>query len=83
MSSASSASIIANSPNGYGENIMLKKDKSACDQFTLALTGMRTIASFAPMPVLAYDRLRKDLSARAGSTSGTHGRWGLRRLRAV
>ena len=39
---------------------MMKKDKKACDKFTLSLGGIRTISSFAPMPAIAYDRLRQD-----------------------
>ena len=44
---------------GYEGERQMKKHKSTCDRFTLSLGGMRTIASFAPTPAIAHDRLRQ------------------------
>ena len=63
---------------------MMKKDKSACDKFTLSLGGMRTITSFAPAPAIAYDRLRQDLTGQARDTRERKWRiWMPRRFRVA
>ena len=63
---------------------MMKKDKSACDKFTLSLGGMRTITSFAPMPAIAHDRLRQDLLLKTGNPRQWNWRiWMPRRFRVV
>jgi len=37
----------------------MKKDKPVRDAFALSLSGMRTIASFAPAPAIAHDKLHQ------------------------
>ena len=37
----------------------MKRNKSVRDEFMLSLSGMRTIASFAPAPAIAYDKLHQ------------------------
>ena len=62
----------------------MKKDKSTCDKFTLSLGGMQTIASFAPMPVIALDRLRQDRAGQVRNTPAQKWRlWMPRRFRVV
>jgi hypothetical protein len=63
---------------------MMKKDKSARDDFTFGLGGLRTVASFAPVPAIAHDRLRQ---VRVGQTQDSRERkwrlWMPRRFRVA
>ena len=43
---------------------MFEKAKSGRDAFTFSLRGMRAIASFAPAPAIADDRINKAVDAR-------------------
>lgn len=43
---------------------MMKKDNRPRDAFTYSLGGLRAVASFNLMPVIAHDRLRQDLTER-------------------
>ena len=45
---------------------MSEKARSGRDAFTFSLRGMRAIASFNPMPVIADDRINKIIDRRCG-----------------
>ena len=51
-----------NSPSGYGEKNMTKKDKATRDTFALSLGGVTAVTPFTAMPVISHDRLQKDLA---------------------
>jgi hypothetical protein len=63
---------------------MLKKDKQVRDEFSLSLGGITTIASFAPAPAIAHDRLHQDRVAQARGIGEQKGRlWIPRRFRVT
>jgi hypothetical protein len=63
---------------------MLKKDKSARDEFTLSLGGIKTITTFTSAPAIAHDRLRQDSSSQACDTGEQKKRlWMPRRFRVA
>jgi len=63
---------------------MMQQDKSARDTFTLSLGGMRTINSFAIVPVIAHDALRQNRDGRTHSSRGKKSRsWVPRFLRVA
>lgn len=53
---------------------MLKKGSPARDAFSFSLDGMRTIASFAAMPVVASDRVNKGRDKQLNRTRGGRSR---------
>jgi hypothetical protein len=50
----------ANSPSGYGEKIMMIKDKATRDTFALSLGGVTVVTAFSAMPAISYERLRQE-----------------------
>lgn len=43
---------------------MLGKDKRSRDPSSLGLAGVRTVGSFAAVPVISHDCLRQDIDSR-------------------
>jgi len=73
-----------NSPIGYGEKKMFKKDRAATDAFTFSLGGMMTVSPFALAPAIADDRLRRDRPSQVLDTRERKRRfWTPRRFRVA
>jgi hypothetical protein len=74
----------ADSPSGYGEKIMMMKDKATRDTFALSLGGVTAVTGFFAMPAIATNRLRKDPARTASKPRSLNWRvWTPRRVRVV